>query len=220
MMNFGGEKLWLIDVPEITDEAFHRAMHARPLLEKSVRIDSLREVECDFLVATSDTLSGKEDNFARYSLTPRVFAERFARTDAVIAIVFGREDSGLTLDEVLECDFQVTIPTSGRYPSMNVSHAAAIIFYEIYIASKKERKKTGLRPATRSEKERLTEQFNYLVDHIRYPRHKAEKTKMLFRRMIARAAPSKWEYHTLMGVFKRMREIRNSADLPGEKNKQ
>lgn len=212
MMNFGIGKLWLIDVPEMTDEALHRSMHAHGLLERAVRVGSLKDVECDFLVATSDTLSGKEDNFARYSLSPREFAERFAGTDAVVAIVLGREHSGLSIDEVVECDFQVTIPTSGRYPSMNVSHAAAVIFYEVYLASKYKRKKrTGMRPASKSEKDRLSEQFDHVIDHIRYQRHKAGKTKLLFRRMIARAAPSKWEYHTLMGVFKRIREKRRKG---------
>ena len=66
MMNFGMRRLWLIDVPEIADEALHRAMHAHSVLEKAVRVKSLKDVRCDFLVATSDTLSGKEDNFARY----------------------------------------------------------------------------------------------------------------------------------------------------------
>lgn len=212
MANFNLGKLWLIDVPDIEDEAYHRAMHARTILEKAERVRSLREVDCDFIAATSDTLSGKEENFARYALAPREFAERFSDLKGSAAIVLGREHSGLSIDEVLECDVQITIPTSDRYPAMNVSHAASVIFYELYLASKERRKKrSGLRPANKADKERLEHQFDLVIDHIRYPRHKARNTKMLFRRMVARAAPSNWEYHTLMGVFKRIREKRRKG---------
>ena len=209
MANFNLGRLWLIEVPEIEDEALYRAMHAHGVLEKAVRVDSLKDVKCDFLVATSDTLSGKEENFARYSLTPHELAERFSDLKGSVGIVLGREHSGLSIDEVLECDIQVTIPTSDRYPSMNVSHAAAVIFYELYVASKAKRKKmSGLRPAGKADKDRLAKQFNLVIDNIRYPRHKSRNTKLLFRRMMARAAPSNWEYHTLMGVFKRIIEKR------------
>jgi len=53
------------------------------------------------------------------------------------------------------------------------------------------------------EKEKLYEFFDKLLDAINYPEFKKENTKILFRRVIGRAMLSKWEYHTLMGVFKK-----------------
>ena len=51
------------------------------------------------------------------------------------------------------------------------------------------------------EKEKLYEFFAQLLDETDYPKHKKEHTKIMFKRIMGRAMPSKWEYHTLMGVL-------------------
>jgi tRNA C32,U32 (ribose-2'-O)-methylase TrmJ len=53
------------------------------------------------------------------------------------------------------------------------------------------------------EKKKLNEFFGQLLDDIKYPPHKKEHTKIMFKRIMGRAMPSKWEYHTLMGVLSR-----------------
>jgi tRNA C32,U32 (ribose-2'-O)-methylase TrmJ len=53
------------------------------------------------------------------------------------------------------------------------------------------------------EKEKLYQFFAELLDDIEYPAHKKEHTKIMFKRIMGRAMPSTWEYHTLMGVFSR-----------------
>jgi len=52
--------------------------------------------------------------------------------------------------------------------------------------------------------------FSELLDQINYPEHKKEKTQVMFKRVMGRAIPSKWEYHTLMGVLsKTLNKIEN-----------
>ena len=53
-----------------------------------------------------------------------------------IALVFGREDNGLTTDELKTCQKFVTIPTDDAFASMNLSHAITILLYEINAANK------------------------------------------------------------------------------------
>ena len=53
------------------------------------------------------------------------------------------------------------------------------------------------------EKEKMYEFFDRLLKAIKYPEHKMENTRIMFRRIMGRAMLSKWEYHTLMGVFKK-----------------
>jgi len=48
-----------------------------------------------------------------------------------VALVFGREDSGLTTDELSLCRWQATIPTSDEYGSMNLAQAVLIFCYEL-----------------------------------------------------------------------------------------
>lgn len=52
-----------------------------------------------------------------------------------VALLFGREDRGLTNDETSECSFMIRIPSSSGHPSFNLAQAVLIIAYEISFAS-------------------------------------------------------------------------------------
>jgi tRNA C32,U32 (ribose-2'-O)-methylase TrmJ len=63
------------------------------------------------------------------------------------------------------------------------------------------------------EKEKLYGSFSELLDEINYPKHKKEKTEIMFRRIMGRSMPSKWEFHTLMGVIsKSIDKIKSNKD--------
>jgi hypothetical protein len=51
-----------------------------------------------------------------------------------LALVFGREESGLTADELEACTHLCSIPTGRKQPSMNLSHAVAVVLAQIYEA--------------------------------------------------------------------------------------
>jgi tRNA C32,U32 (ribose-2'-O)-methylase TrmJ len=93
------------------------------------------------------------------------------------------------------------IPTSESYLALNLSHAVSIVLYSLY--SKKKFEPRTKKIIGKVEKDKLLEYFVKLLDEICYPEHKKEKTNIMFKRIIGRALPSKWEYHTLMGVFSR-----------------
>src|SRR5207245_7471717 len=58
--------------------------------------------------------------------------ERGARGPA--ALVFGREDKGLTNEALDRCHRVVTIPASPAYPSLNLAHAVVLMLYELAVA--------------------------------------------------------------------------------------
>jgi tRNA C32,U32 (ribose-2'-O)-methylase TrmJ len=58
-----------------------------------------------------------------------------------------------------------------------------------------------------------------LLDAIDYPPHKKEKTKVMFRRLIGRAVPTTWEFHTLMGVIDGAVKKATDGELPKKKRK-
>jgi tRNA C32,U32 (ribose-2'-O)-methylase TrmJ len=93
----------------------------------------------------------------------------------------------------------------------------AVVLYELFLTGRESRRsvRPGLRRISRAEQARLAREWDAVVDHIRYPEHKRKATKLLFRKLLARAVPSAWEYHTMMGVFKRMREKRARAEVEG-----
>lgn len=202
MRNFDVTDLVLVRPCRIGAEARKRAMHGIAVL-RSARIskDFADAVKgADLVVGTSgiDTSSAKK--FARIALAPEDLAARVAAAEGTVAIAFGREDFGLFDEELAKCDVLVTIPASPTYPILNVSHAVAIVLYELHASRPKAK---ALRKVSGLEKEKLHAAFDALMAASRYPDYKRPRNRIMFRRMLGRAVPSKWEFHALMGVLQR-----------------
>ncbi len=200
MKNFGLEELVLVRPCEIGEEAVKRSMHGVDILKKArtvAREDDALE-GTDYIVGTSGIDTANDKKFSRISITPKAFAEKIDRCEGNIAVLFGREDFGLDNDLVRRCDFLVTIPANPEYGILNISHAAAILMYELFAHGIV---REGPKEASELEIEKLNEYFSKLLDAIDYPEHKKKKTRVMFRRMIARSVPSTWEFHTMMGVL-------------------
>jgi len=203
MMNFDFEKLILVNPCELDDECYARAMHAHKILDDAQIFPSFDDVikNLDYLVATSSIESKNDKRHLRNSVLLEEFTSKIYKLDGKIGLVFGREDYGLYNDEISKCDIMVKIPSSEKYLSLNLSHAVNLVLYTLYVETvftPEEKRHIG-----RVEKDKLYEFFSNLLEEINYPEHKKENTDVMFRRIMGRAMPSKWEYHTLMGVFSR-----------------
>src|SRR2546427_307513 len=143
----------------------------------------------DLIAGTTGIATQSEKRFLRIASTPREFAARMAIMDGTLALLFGREDFGLLSEELARCDALVSIPAAEEYPILNISHAAAIVLYELFAAETKRHP----REASQAEKEHLHDALRDLLDATRYPTHLKGRTIIMFRRMIGRAVPSKWD---------------------------
>jgi len=83
-----------------------------------------------------------------------------------VAILFGPEDIGLTNDELRRCQALITIPTSEKLRSLNLSHAALIVCYEIFLASTAVPERFKPRLATSVELEGMYTQIKDLFVRI------------------------------------------------------
>lgn len=202
MKNFGAEDLVLVRPCPLGKEARQRAMHGNDILEAVKIADSFAEAirGTDLIVGTSGIDTRSEKHFARISVSPRDLAARVAPMRGTVTVALGREDFGLSEEEIAECDLLVTIPAAEAYPILNLSHAATIVLYELFAARSAKRPR---REASGFEKEKLHEAFAALLDATDYPAHKRARTRVMFRRLIGRSVPSKWEFHALMGVLQR-----------------
>lgn len=202
MKNFQVDDLVLVRPAPLGGEARRRAMGGLELLERARTVEDfnagVRGV--DLLVGTSGVETKSERRFARIATSPRDLAQKVARFPGTVGLAFGREDDGLHEDELSKCDLLAAIPASPGYPILNISHAAAILLYELFVAGAT---KEGPRAASGLEKEKLHAAFRNLLVAADYPVHKVQRTRIMFRRMIGRAVPSKWEFHAMMGVFAR-----------------
>lgn len=201
MANFDFKKLYLVKPCMFDDECFARAMHAQDVLENAKIFPSFKQAvnKMDFLVATSAIESKTDKKHLRIPLKLSDFCNKVFEIDGKVGLVFGREDYGLFNEEIAACDVMLRIPTSNSYPSMNLSHAVTLVLFSLF--TNKTKKKSKKRKLDKIEKEKLFSFFSELLDNINYPKHKRENTEVMFKRIMGRAMPSKWEYHTFMGVL-------------------
>jgi len=201
MMNFNIDKLYLVNPCTLDDACYARAMHAKEILDNAKIFSTFKDVikKLDYLAATSSIEYVKDKKHLRNPVLLENFSEKIYDVKGKVGLVFGREDYGLLNEEIAACDIMLRIPTSESYLSLNLSHAVSLVLYTLYIKREfapKERRDIG-----RIEKEKLYEFFSLLLEEINYPKHKKENTEIMFKRIMGRAMPSKWEYHTLMGVI-------------------
>ncbi|MCK4265842.1 MAG: RNA methyltransferase [Thermoplasmata archaeon] len=202
MSNFEMDELILVDPCKLEDDAYRFAKHARHIVENATVFDEFEKAieDLDIVVGTTGIMTENERKFLRQPTTPQELADHLADKNGRVGLIFGREDYGLMNEELARCDILVTIPTSEEYPILNLSHAAAIMFHEVH--SKREvRKDRSL--ADGKEKETLNQLFSELLEVTNYSEHKRAKTKVMLRRIMARADLSVWEFHTLAGVVSR-----------------
>ncbi|RLF74074.1 MAG: RNA methyltransferase [Thermoplasmata archaeon] len=202
--NFGVRGMYMVGGPgELTDEAISRAMHGVWLLDEMKRVTHLKELksELDFLVGTSAVSWFSQKKHERIPLTPRELGRWALGVEGSVGIVFGREDKGLSREEISMMDLMVTIPANPSYPTLSISHAASIILYELHLATLSGRPWRVPRKITGYEKEALIRQFSELADVLPINPARKGSAKVHFRRIIARASPTSWEFFSLMGVF-------------------
>ncbi|NYB51908.1 MAG: TrmJ/YjtD family RNA methyltransferase [Methanobacteriaceae archaeon] len=207
MKNFGLEHLVLINPCKLEHEAYYQSMHARNIIYNHQEYDSLHEFleneRIDFAVGSTGTAGGSY-NIPRIAVTPENLAQSL-KVKGKIALIFGREGNGLTNHELELCDVVVSIPTHESYPILNITHAAAIIFYEIF-RTQKDYPVEDLDEASLEEKQGLIDYVDDVLDKLDYPPHKKKNASTVFRRILGRAFISGREAHTLKGMFRRIRD--------------
>lgn len=142
MKNFGLSRLILVQprCDPWVDPARQMAVHAQEILLGAIVAKSLSEalVGCHQVLATT----GRSDRIPFPLVSPRqVFGEMFAphtpqqgdRPDGFeLALVFGREDRGLTHAELTHAHQVLEIPTSDQYASLNLAQAVGVCCYELF----------------------------------------------------------------------------------------
>ena len=115
-------------------EARNRAKHAGKILDSCQIYDSLEDAvqDCSLVVGTSGKREIGNKTQKRHFIYPWEFSERIYDIDQSIALVFGEEGKGLSIDDLLRCDYLVTLPTWEGYPITNLSHAVHTLTYELH----------------------------------------------------------------------------------------
>lgn len=226
MANFGMDKLILVEplCDKDSSEAIKRAKHALPILKKAKIVKKEDLDKFDYLIGTTAKL-GTDYNIPRSSITPKQLAEKLSGVNTNemntkrlsikklntknVALIFGREGIGLTNDEINACDFIVSIPSFKKYPTLNISHACAIIFYELFQALGEKETKTNamITPASEKDKEVMLMKINQVLDKLNFATpEKKETQKIVWKRIIGKSMMTKREAFAAIGFFRKIYE--------------
>jgi tRNA/rRNA methyltransferase len=203
MKNFQLNDLWIVNPKtSINSEAKAFAMKGLEVLSSARNVKTLGRAlrGIDLVVGTSSVVATSTANLSRLSITPSELVEKIRTGKGKVALVFGRESSGLSNKEVEACDLMVTIPASQDYNVLNIATAASIIFYEIFQQRiMRRRRELAPKPA----KQRLLVEFSRLVKRFGIKQHRRRLVQRAFRNVISRSFISKREASLLLGVFRK-----------------
>ncbi|MBP7069940.1 MAG: RNA methyltransferase [Methanothrix sp.] len=210
MKNFGFHDLVMVNPCPIEDFGLAMSSHARDVLQMSRSYTSLSEAIAGANLVVGST--GKRLETAQHHLrlhlrvpclTPEELADKLQGMEGTVALLLGREDCGLCSEELALCDMLISIPTSEEYPVMNLSHSAAVLFYEL---ARRESLGCGrVEMARRESLDLLAERTGALLHEVSYPLHKVDYTLLMLRRILGRAELTEREARTLLGLIKNIR---------------
>ena len=186
-------------------EATSRAAGADDVLAAALVVDSLADAleGCQLVLGTSARLR---------TLRWPVISAREAATLAIgegskVAIVFGRERTGLSNDEMALCQKLLNIPVNPDYSSLNLAAAVQVVCYELRIAALGDKIKPSDRPEEEYAPANMIDSFHARLeqDLIESGYLDPENPRMLplkLRRLFAKARPTINEIKILRGILK------------------
>ena len=129
----GFSRLWLVNPCDYLSEPARWLAHASvEILENAVSFNTLEDAikPFDFIVGTSAKKRSVKYNYFNLKELP-AFLQDKGETVHNMAVVFGREESGLTNSELKLCDLVTTIPLKNSYPSLNLAQAVMVYAYKL-----------------------------------------------------------------------------------------
>ena len=205
--NMGIYNLALVKPKEFpSDIAIYRSKAAKDILENAEIYESLEDAiaGCKLVVGTS----ARARSVPWPVFNPRDAAEEMRKISKQgnVAIVFGREDRGLTNDELGLCNFHVHIPSDPKYSSLNLSQAVQILAYEIRLAYSRDEVisevKWDVDLANNEQTERLIDHMEELMQDVEfYDVENPRKLLLRVRRFFKRSKIDVMEANIFRGLF-------------------
>jgi|TARA_B110000483_G_scaffold230701_1_gene296190 tRNA (cytidine32/uridine32-2'-O)-methyltransferase len=214
--NMGFAKLGLVNPKNFPcDEAYHRSKGAKDILDEANIYKSLDEAlsEATLVLGTSARERSIPWPSSYTHLIDEDMSNDIKDKNNKICILFGREDSGLSNDELQKCHMHLRIPCSDEYSSLNISHAVQIISYELRnLLMRKEsiEVKSDVPLSTDADNEFLLEHLDKVLLELNfYDQNSSRQVQARLKRLIKKARPDKLEVGILRGFLTKIQEILN-----------
>jgi len=158
MKNTGLSKLVLVN-PWFRDhpQARYMAHGSEDILKNAIVAENIDDALEDSVIVAGTTRRKRHNT---PFMNPREAAQAIIEgtSSGTVSVLFGREDKGLTNEELKHCQLLITIPSSRKQPSLNLSQAVMIIAYELF---------SGAYPAGKRALDLVTsEELQCMYDHL------------------------------------------------------
>lgn len=207
MKTMGLTQLVLVEPrTEIDGQAYALSAGASSVLAEARIVDTLADAiaDCRLVIGTSH----KTKNADVEVLDPRQAAAQVQQHAPAgpVAIVFGRENNGLTNEELRMCTYHVCIPANPDYTSLNLAMAVQVLAYELRMTALAAEQEVAAEPArilpTSQQLEGFYQHLEQTLDLTGFiirahPGHIMIK----LRRLFSRAQPDEPELHILRGIL-------------------
>jgi len=233
MKTMGLTDLCLVD-PKVfpSAEATSLASGASDLLARARVVATLEEAVADCSLVLGTSARSRTIPWPMMDARQAGLAVQAEAAASPVAIVFGREDRGLTNDELQRCQYHVCIPSDSEYGVLNVAAAVQVLAYEVRMAH------LAATAEPVPEENRMPVQFlnwdQEVVPHGDMERFYTHFEQMLLdtgfltpdnprqlmaraRRLFGRVRLDRIEYNMWRGIFTRLQEI--AAELAALKKK-
>lgn len=196
------------------------AIHASYIFDNAVFYNSIKEATSDCVICAGTTRRRGKKRGKLY--LPEEFSDKCSKIDGKIAIVFGNERTGLTDEQLDECNVGVTIPSSDDFGSLNLSHAVQIMCYHIY-RKKLETENKKIAGITPISLERLDKTVDIISDNLKkvgfFKMPGRKDMENFWRNILSRSSLSESEAQYLEKTFSKISGLasKNNSEIEGTK---
>lgn len=223
MKTMGLTRLYLVEPKAFPhEEANVLASGAVDVVENATVVSSLAEALADVSVACA--LTSRRRELSTPLSTPRETAPELmarARDGEQVALVFGNETFGLSIDEVEQCNRLVTVPGNPDYFSLNLAMAVQVMTYELFSHSgvSVDYLKPEDRTATLGEVDSFCGHLEAAMADVGYlEQRNSERLLRRMRTLFHRAALQREEIDILRGFFKQAQRFADGTLPPRKKS--
>ncbi len=223
MKNFSLNNLILFNPQDNPNQSYAKgfAMHGSDILDKAItivpvkgnEIPELKSLLQNFNVVIGTSAKGYSyQNIKRIPIFLEDLDLTILKQKTKIAIIFGRESTGLTNDEILLMDFLVKISANPEYPTLNLSHSVGIVLHYIY-QNIRQINHIQVIPATKKDKDDLLNQIKIVLEKIPLQSYRYDRIFHAFKNIFGRAFLTKKEKSLIYTFFKKTKLVLEKSDL-------
>ena len=206
MKAMGLRRLWLVAPARFPSaQATARAAGADDVLHEARIVEAVDDAIADCGLVLGTTARARRIEWPVVDAREGACRSVAQAVETPVAVLFGRERSGLTNAEIDKCHALIRIPVSAHFSSLNVAAAVQIVTYEMRLAAHGRSVTTAARQAPAATGDELEGFYRHLEDtlvRIGYLDPAAPKLLMRrLRRLFSRAEPDRAEINILRGIL-------------------